>query len=57
MTTRKPETKEQAQALFRQLVRKYGLEWTASVPREAWDLLNACNELLTEDDRRDALKQ
>lgn len=48
-------TRDQAIEKFRALVRRYGLQWTAHVPRAAYDELNACNEVLTETDRREAL--
>ncbi len=48
-------TRETAMETFRGLVRQYGLQWTARVPREAYDKLNACNQVLNEKDRREAL--
>jgi hypothetical protein len=48
-------TKDEAVARFRELTRRYGVQWRADVPREAWDELNKCNEVLTEADRREAL--
>jgi len=50
-----PLTVPEAQAVFARLTRAYGLRWTPSVPRSAWDELNRCNEVLTEDDRRAAI--
>ncbi len=48
-------TREQAIENYKVLVRKYGIQWTARVPREAYDQLNACNAVLTTQDRRQAL--
>lgn len=48
-------TREQAMKRFKTLVGQYGLQWTARVPREAYDQLNACNAVLTQQDRREAL--
>ena len=49
-------TREEAEKTFRELVRRYGLQWNAQVPREAWDQLNEVNKvLITEADRRRAL--
>lgn len=42
-------------AKFKDLVSRYGLQWTARVPREAYDQLAACNAVLTTQDRREAL--
>jgi len=48
-------TREQAIAAFRALVARYGLQWTAQVPREAYDQLAQCDRVLSERDRREAL--
>jgi len=48
-------TREQAISKFKQLVRRYGVQWTAAVPRAAYDELAACNQILTTADRREAL--
>lgn len=50
-------TREQAVVVFRDLVRRHGLQWTAaSVPeREPWDRMAEVNKILSEDDRRQAL--
>lgn len=48
-------TREQAISKFKQLVRRYGVQWTAAVPRWAYDELAACNQVLTTADRREAL--
>lgn len=48
-------TREEAMKKFKALVGRYGLEWTARVPREAYDELAACNTVLTTRDRREAL--
>lgn len=47
-------TREEAMAEFRLLIRHYGIQWRADVPREAWDRLATVNEILTEKDRRAA---
>lgn len=48
-------TREKAMAEFQQLVARYGLQWTAKVPREAYDRLAVINQILNEGDRREAL--
>ena len=48
-------TRDHAMARFRDLVSRYGLQWTATVPREAYDELAAINRTLTAADRRIAL--
>jgi hypothetical protein len=48
-------TKPEAIRLFQDLVRRYGLQWTATVPREAYDQMARVNEVLNEGDRREAL--
>jgi hypothetical protein len=48
-------TREQAIEKFKQLVRQYGLQWTASVPKEAYDQMAQVNKVLSERDRREAL--
>lgn len=48
-------TREQAISKFKQLVGRYGLQWTAAVPQAAYDQLAACNKVLTTADRRQAL--
>ena len=45
-------TREEAEKTFKDLVRRYGLQWTATVPREAWDKMAEVNKHLTEEDRR-----
>jgi hypothetical protein len=47
-----PFTKDEASRTFLALISRYGIRWTAKVPREAYDLLAKCNEVLTETDRR-----
>lgn len=49
-------TKEQAQAKFLELVRRYGLNWTAAVPREAYEQMNAVSQVLSSDEKREALR-
>lgn len=48
-------SREAAMKNFKDLVGRYGLQWTARVPREAYDELNACNAVLSTTDRREAL--
>lgn len=48
-------SKEKAISTFRDLVGQYGLQWSATVPAAAYDLLRACNRFLDERDRRTAL--
>jgi alpha-L-arabinofuranosidase len=48
-------TKPEAIKLFQSLVARYGVQWTASVPREAYDQMAQVNKLLNEGDRREAL--
>ncbi len=50
-----PQTKEEAIAIFRELIARYGLKWTAAQPATAYKLLAACNKFLTPEDRRAAL--
>lgn len=57
LTDLPPMTREEAMQQFAALVRSYGLKWTAkSVPQKAaWEALERCNAVLTENDRREAL--
>jgi hypothetical protein len=55
MTQNHKLSRDQASSQFKSLVDQYGLQWTAAVPREAHDRLVACNAVLTEKDRREAL--
>lgn len=48
-------TKEEAIERFKRLVARYGIHWTASVPREAHIEMAEINKFLTEADRRQAL--
>jgi hypothetical protein len=48
-------TREEAIIEFQQLVARYGLQWRADVPRDAWDRLAEINKILTASDRRAAL--
>ena len=48
-------TKDQAITKFKQLTQRYGVQWTAGVPRAAYDELAECNKVLTTSDRREAL--
>lgn len=48
-------TREQAMQIAARLFQQYGLKWTASVPKAAWDELTKCNMVLTESDRREAI--
>lgn len=54
-TQAQPMTKDAAISQFKALTARYGLQWTAAVPREAYDQLAACNRVLTTSDRREAL--
>lgn len=47
--------REEAIAAFRRLTQLYGTQWTAQVPREAFDELRRINRVLSEADRRQAL--
>lgn len=49
-------TKEEAIQEFRLLIQQHGLRWGPKVPREAYERLQECNKLLTEADRRAALR-
>lgn len=48
-------THDEAVAIYRGLIRCYGLHWTAKVPDGAWRDLAKVNAILTEADRRKAL--
>lgn len=50
-------TREEAMQEFRQLVARYGLQWTPAcgADRATWDRLHEINKVLTEADRREAL--
>jgi hypothetical protein len=50
-----PTNKAEAIACFQDLVRRYGLRWTARTPVDAYDAMEACNQFLSEDDRRNAI--
>jgi hypothetical protein len=54
MTTDEPAkpSLEEAVSIFRELTRRYGLRWNASVPSIAYDQLARANLVLTADDRR-----
>jgi len=41
--------------MFQALIAKHGTQWTASVPRAAWEKLAEVNEVLSTVDRREAL--
>lgn len=45
----------EAMAKFKKLTQQYGLQWTAAVPKEAFEQLQECNKVLTTKDRREAL--
>lgn len=47
--------RQEAIAEFRALVGRYGIQWDANVPREAYERMNAVGKVLTERDRREAL--
>ena len=48
-------TRTEAMTKFRELVGQYGLQWTAAVPKEAYEQLRECNKVLNTKDRREAL--
>jgi hypothetical protein len=48
-------SKDEAIERFKVLVARYGLQWTASVPREAYLEMDEVNKFLSERDRRAAL--
>lgn len=48
-------SKAEAIERFKALVARYGLRWTASVPREAYLEMDEVNKFLSERDRRAAL--
>jgi hypothetical protein len=50
-------TRAEAMKTYAALISRYGLQWTPrTVPdQSAWDLMSAVNEVLTEDDRREAI--
>lgn len=48
-------SRTEAMDKFRDLVRQHGLQWTAAVPKEAYEQLRECNKVLTTKDRREAL--
>jgi hypothetical protein len=48
-------TKDEAIERFKRLVARYGIHWTASVPREAHIEMAEINKVLNEADRREAL--
>jgi len=54
---RRRMTREAAMARYRLLVARYGLQWTPrTVPDQwAWDAMERINEVLTTEDRREAL--
>jgi hypothetical protein len=48
-------TKQQAADAFRRLVAHYGLQWTATVPRAAYDEMAEINKVLSAAEKRAAL--
>lgn len=48
-------TRADAMTAFRNLVTRYGLQWTAAVPASAYEEMTRINQVLTEEDRREAL--
>jgi hypothetical protein len=48
-------TRNEAMTAFRDLVTRYGLQWTAAVPASAYEKMREINQVLTEQDRREAL--
>lgn len=47
-------SREVAIAEFKALVAQYGFQWTARVPAEAYDRMRRVNDVLNEQDRREA---
>ena len=54
-TEDQPMTKDAAMTRFKALVTRYGVQWTAAVPREAYAQLAECNRVLSVRYRREAL--
>lgn len=50
-------TKEEAAELFRQLYAKYGARWDHSVPESARETLRRISEVLSPDERREAVSK
>lgn len=50
-------TTEKAKRRFAEMISLYGVQWGASVPREAYEELAALNKVLSEDDRRSAMRE
>jgi hypothetical protein len=48
-------TRQEAMTAFLNLVTRHGLQWTAAVPASAYEELARINQVLTEQDRREAL--
>ncbi len=48
-------SRTEAMTKFKELVQKHGLQWTAAVPKEAYEQLRECNKVLTTKDRLEAL--
>jgi hypothetical protein len=50
-------TREQAMRDFAAMVARHGLQWTAAqnVPRETWDRLAVLNQVMSTEDRREAI--
>jgi hypothetical protein len=44
---------DEARAECKRLMQAYGLQWTAKVPRSAYESMELCNLVLTEKDRRE----
>ena len=55
LTEVRPMSKDAAMTKFKALVSRYGVQWTAAVPREAYAQLAECNRVLSVHDRREAL--
>jgi hypothetical protein len=48
-------TRNEAMAAFRDLITRHGLQWTAAVPASAYERMREINQVLTAEDRREAL--
>lgn len=49
-------SKDEAALLFRQLIKQYGLQWTAAtVPEAAWEQMRCVTKVLNVNERREAL--
>lgn len=49
-------TKNEARLAFLELVHRYGLQWRANVPGEAYARMAEISEVLSAEEKRDALR-